>query len=288
MHYIIDAMNTLPLDKKIMILSALTDGASVRATSRMTGCHIVTILRLLCKTGTKCEAIMDAHMRSVWVEQIQCDELWTYCYKKENKLRPEDNGHMGDRYIFIALEADTKLVVWFELGKRDLKTATALMKQLRDRTIGQFQLTTDAFPGFKYAVADTFGWNSLDYAQLTKSYATPDFPVHEGYLPSNITQTKKTTVMGRPDPNKISTSYVERLNLSTRTSMRRLNRLTLGFSKKLENLKAALWLNFVRYNFMAIHGTLKTTPAIKAKITDHVWDWGEVLDFETNGNLRQQ
>ena len=275
-------MNTLPVHKKIMILSALTDGASVRATSRMSGSHIVTVLKLLCETGKKCEAIMDAHMRGVWVEEIQADEVWTFVGKKEHKLRPEDNGHTGNQYVFVAIEATTKIIIWFKLGKRDLFTATALMEELRDRTIGQFQLTTDSFPGFKYAVANTFGWHGLDYAQLTKGYVTPRHARRQGYLPPEIAKIKKTIVMGRPDPSKISTSYVERQNLSMRNSMRRLTRATLGFSKKLENLKAALWFHFVRYIFRGIPGTLKTPPAIKAKITDHIWDWEEVLGFETS------
>lgn len=270
-------MNTLPLDKKILILSALTEGASIRSASRMSGAHIVTVLRLLNETGEKCASLMDTKMRRIRAKNVECDEVWTFCGKKEKNLKPGDSLEMGSQYVFVALESSTKLVPCFAVGKRDQDTATRLLLDLRDRTSGRFQLTTDSFPGFRYAVRYVFGQDGLDYAQLTKQFESNGHPVREGYVPSDFVRTKETIIMGNPDPKKISTSYVERQNLTLRTGMRRFTRLSLGFSRKLENLIAALRLHFVNYNFRAVHGTLKTTPAIAAGITDHIWSWEEIL-----------
>ena len=266
-------MNRLPISRKVQILTALTEGASVRSVSRMTGAHIVTILRLLGEAGDKAKALMDAKIRDIRAKEIQCDEIWGFVGKKDKRLNGGDGASLGSQFVFVAIEARTKLVPTFVVGKRNLETATRFMLDLRKRVAGRVQITTDAFPVYADAVEVAFGVD-CDYAMLIKSYASNGYPKSEGYVPSDFMDTKPITITGNPDPKKISTSYIER---TMRMSMRRLTRLTNGFSKKLENLKAALALHFAWYNFGRVHQTLRVTPAMAAGITGHIWTWEEIL-----------
>ncbi len=244
--------------------------------SRITGVHKVTILRLLKETGEKCEALLDSKMRDIEAKEIQCDEIWTYVAKKEKRRKRTDGPDVGDQYIFVALEAQTKLIPCYAVGKRDGTTATRFMKDLESRLDGRIQLTTDAFPAYPDAVEESFGAD-VDYAQLIKAFRSNG--VHrDAYAPADIVEMIPITIMGSPDRRSISTSYIERQNLTIRMQMRRFTRLTNAFSKKLDNLKAALALHFAWYNFGRIHQSLKVTPAMEAGITEHLWEWEEILN----------
>jgi len=273
-------MNALKPEKKLAILSALVEGNSIRSTERMTGVHRDTILRLLREVGKRCVAIQEERMTGFHSRFIEADEIWCYVYKKEGRLTAKDrtiHPERGDQYVFVALDAESKLIPAFRVGKRDGQTALAFMEDLRRRLAenGRIQLTTDGFNAYLGAVEEVFG-NEVDYAQLVKIYAAT--PANEGrYSPPRVTETVSTIINGDPKPWRICTSYVERQNLTMRMMMRRFTRLTNAFSKKLENLKAALALHFVYYNFCRVHRTLKVTPAMEAGLTDRVWGLAELL-----------
>lgn len=273
-------MNTLPLHKKTMILAALTEGASVRSISRMTGCHIVTILRLLREAGIRCGELMDEKMRGIQAESIQVDELWSFVGKKDRRLNGHDNHKvLGSQFIFVAMEANTKLIPCFAVGKRDEATAYRFMMELRKRTIGRYQLTTDAFSAYRLAVGLAYNFN-VDYGQLVKAYTKNGSPKTEGYSPSEFVRVQQIAVFGNPDPEKISTSFIERQNLTLRMQMRRLTRLTNGFSKKLENLWSALALHFAWYNLGRGHMSLKgATPAMAAGIAEKPWTISDIMGW---------
>ncbi|MDA1000085.1 MAG: IS1 family transposase [bacterium] len=220
---------------------------------------------------------MDEKIRGISSSEIQIDEAWCYVKKRDRALRTDDGPEVGGQYVFVALDANTKLIPCFAIGKRDQATALRLMKSLDERVVTRFQLTTDSFPGFLYAVADVFGWHGIDYAQINKRFAGASTPVREGYGPSKFIRVRKVPIMGYPDPKRISTSYIERQNLTMRMQMRRFTRLTNAFSKKLENLKAAVALHFAWYNFVRVHQTLGTTPAVAAGVADRVWTIGELV-----------
>ena len=272
-------MNTLPVNKKIQILSALTEGVSIRGTSRMTGAHIVTILRLLREAGIRCGELMEEKMKGIHPDSVQCDEIWTFIGKKDARLNGNDGPDAGSHFIFVALESKTKLIPCFTLGKRDETTAYRFMSELRRRTIGRYQITTDSFGAYRTAVGLAFNWQ-VDYGQLVKSYRSNGHQKREGYSPSQFVDLSTKTIFGNPDPKKISTSYVERSNLSMRMGLRRLTRLTNAYSKKRDNLWAALALYFAWYNFGRIHQTLGKTPAMAAGITDHPWTLAEIMGWE--------
>jgi len=263
-----------------MILASLVEGNSVRSTERMTGVHRDTILRLLVEVGERCQAILRERMTGFHSQYIEADEIWCYVYKKEGRLTEEDRAHhpeRGDQYVFVALDAESKLIPTFLVGKRDGQTALAFMEDLRRCLAenGRIQLTTDGLNAYIGAVEEAFG-SEADYAQLVKLYGAE--PAGDGrYAPPRVTETISTTINGNPDPEHVCTSYVERQNLTMRMMMRRFTRLTNAFSKKLQNLKAALALHFVYYNFCRIHRTLRITPAMAAGVTDRVWDLEDLL-----------
>lgn len=279
-------MNVLPVERRIQILQGLLEGSSIRSISRLTGTHIVTILRLLREAGVRCAELMDEKMRGIRPEAIQCDEIWTYCKKKDARLTWNDPPEVGSQFVFVALEAQTKLIPCFLLGQRNEMTTYRFMADLRKRTVGRYQITTDAFAPYHSAVALTFGGLNVDYAQLIKSFRRNGHPKAESYSPSKFVRTKPVIFYGNPDPKKISTSYVERQNLSMRTHLRRLTRLSLGFSKKWENLWAMLAVYFCWYNLGRAHLSLGgKTPAMAAGLTDHPWTLAEIMGWETNGHL---
>lgn len=272
-------MNTLTQDEKLTVLKAHAEGMAIRSIERMTGHHRDTIMRLILHLGNDCVRFLDNAVRRVKSNRVQVDEIWTYVFKKEARLQSNDNqALMGDQYVFIAMDADTKLVISHLVGKRDATTAFYLMQDLKDRLANRVQLTTDGFRPYLTAVEDNFGAD-VDYAMLVKLYGTEkrEEKAPEWYGPPHVIAAMPTPIMGRPDMRRISTSYIERQNLTIRMQMRRFTRLTNAFSKKLDNLRAAVALHFASYNFVRIHSTLRCTPAMAAGLTNHLWDMQELL-----------
>jgi transposase-like protein/IS1 family transposase len=266
----------LPVEKAISIIRLFVEGCSVRTIERVTEVHRDTILRVLVLAGERCERLMDFTMRELPCRRIQCDEIWTYVGKKKRHVKTGDAPELGDQWIFVALDADTKLVPVFLVGKRSSENTQAFIHDLYKRTANRIQLTTDAFHFYRKAVEQSFGAD-IDFAQLTKLFGDYGQHGNEKYSPSPITEVISKVRQGNPDPEHISTSYVERQNLTMRMQMRRLTRLTNAFSKKVENLKAAVALHFAWYNFVRVHKSLRVTPAMQAGIANHVWSFNELL-----------
>ena len=244
----------------------------------MTGVAKNTIVKLLANLGMACAEYQDKVFKNLSCKRIQCDEIWSFCYAKEKNV-PEDKKGIfgyGDVWTFTAICADTKLVPAWHIGRRDLENATLFMEDLASRLAHhRVQLTTDGHKMYLGAVEGAFG-GDIDFSQLIKLYGeNPDG--QKRYSPAQCTGSMKIKINGSPDNEHVSTSYVERQNLTMRMSMRRFTRLTNGFSKKVENLFYAVSLHFMYYNFCRIHQTLRVTPAMEAKITDHVWDIEEIL-----------
>lgn len=276
-------MNRLPKDKQIQIINALVEGCSIRSTERMYGVHRDTIMRLMVRTGQHCMTLMDDFLRGIPAGTVQVDEVWTFVSKKDRVLGPSEKNaeEVGSQYIFVAMDAKTKLVPCFQVGKRCPEVAFGIMAELRERLVGRPQIITDGFGPYFDAVADAFGatpFNDIvDYAQLVKTVKERWRPAREGYAPGAVVQCAKYPIFGNPDPGAISTSLIERQNLTIRMSMRRLTRLTNAFSKKLENLKAAAALHFAHYNFCRFHKTLRATPAMAAGVTPGAWEIARLL-----------
>lgn len=236
-------------------------------------------MSLLVLAGERCQDLMNAKMQNIQAKYIQCDELWTFVGKKKRNVRASDPSEFGDAWIFVALDAETKLVPCFAVGKRDRSTTQTFIEDLSQRLANRIQLTTDGFRFYVQAIENSFGAN-VDYAQLVKLYG--DYGQHDAagkYSPSPIIEVISKVKQGNPDAEKISTSYIERQNLTLRMQMRRLTRLTNAFSKKLDNLKAALALHFAYYNFCRVHKTLRVTPCMEAGLTDHVWSLAELIQL---------
>jgi IS1 family transposase len=280
-------MNTLAADKQRVIIQALVEGNSIRSTERMTGVHRDTIMRLLVRTGEGCARFLDAQIRQVKSKSVQVDEIWTYVFKKQARISMDESMvGIGDQYVFVGIDADTKLVISHLVGKRDGASAYYFMRDLKDRLATRVQLTTDGFKPYIAAVDDTFG-TEVDYAQLVKIYGQPKASAANArnwYEPVRVMGAIPMDVMGRPKAMNTSTSYVERQNLTMRMQMRRFTRLTNGYSKKLENLKAHIALHFAHYNFVRVHQTLRITPAMATQLTDHLWSFEELLDAVTKSN----
>ena len=264
-------MYTLVPEKKLAVIASLLEGNSVRSTERMTGVHRDTICRLLVQVGDHCAEIMDEKMRNLHCGYIQADEIWTYVGKKQKQLRPDDSPEIGDQWVFVAMDAETKLVPTFTVGKRTEATTWYFVNDLAERLASRIQLTTDGFVFYQRHVEDAFG-SEVDYAQLVKLFG--DYGQHDAnakYSPGPIVETISKIRSGDPDPNHICTSHIERQNLTMRMQMRRFTRLTNAFSKKLTNLKAACALHFAHYNFCRVHSSLRVTPAMAAGIASEVW-----------------
>jgi transposase-like protein/IS1 family transposase len=265
--------------KGLLALQVLTEGGSVRSAERISGLHRNTILQLLQIAGKRCERLLSEKIRNVPAKDVQVDEIWGFVGKKEKQRRPDDDPGMGDAWCFVGIERHCKLVLCWHLGRRDVKAAMSMMQKLSLATSNEerFQLTTDGMQAYPYAVGMRLD-DRCDYATLIKVYAQA--PEEERrYSPPVVVETIATPVYGDPDEARICTSHIERHNLSTRMSMRRMTRLTNGFSKKWENLKAAYALWFAFYNFCRKHITLGgKTPAMAAGIADHVWSVRELLE----------
>ncbi len=266
----------LPVEKAEMVLRLLLEGNSVSSVERLTDVHHTTILKLLVLAGEKAERLMGQKLNSVPVRDVQADEIWSFVGKKEKRLQPGDDPTLGDCYTFVAIETHSKLALNVTIGKRDQASTDVFIEGLRQATSGHFQLTTDGFAPYRTAVSNTLD-DRVDFAQLIKVYrATVEG--ERRYSPAEVVSTEVVPCVGRPDPERICTSHVERQNLSTRMSVRRFTRLTNAFSKKFENHCAAIMLWFAFYNFCRVHKTLRTTPAMAAGISDHIWSVREVLE----------
>jgi IS1 family transposase len=272
------SMNRLPVEKRAAVIAALVEGNSIRSTGRMTGVANNTVVKLLVDLGTACSVYQDQTMRNLTCKRIEVDELWAFVYAKQRNVPKAKENKAGDVWTWVAIDPDTKLVPTYRIGGRDLPEARAFMTDLATRIVNRIQVTSDAYPPYTTAVAGAFG-GDVDYAQLVKVYGTtsdskrPD----RRFSPAVCLEAIPQRVTGDPDPDYISTSHVERLNLTMRMSMRRYTRLTNAFSKKVENLAAAVSLHFMHYNFCRVHKTLGTTPAVAAGLTDHVWSLDELI-----------
>lgn len=271
-------MNRLPIEKRAQIIGLLVEGMSMRAVSRLVGCSINTVTKLLEEVGFACNLYQSEHLRNLTCQRIQCDEIWSFCYSKEKNVAPADKGVLGhgDVWTYTALDADTKLMVSYMVGKCDAEYAYAFMSDVYSRLANRVQLTTDGHRPYLNAVQDAFG-NDVDYAMLVKHYGpAPAQNDQRRYSPAQLIGYELKPISGSPDMAKVSTSHVERQNLTMRMGMRRFTRLTNGFSKKVENLEHAVSLHFMHYNFARIHKTLRVTPAMEAGISDHVWSLEEI------------
>jgi IS1 family transposase len=277
-------MNRLTTQKRATILASLCEGASVSATARIVGVSKVTVLKLLADIGPVCLDYQRATLVDLPCTDIQADEVWSFVGAKERNVPREKKGpDRGDVWIWAAVCADTKLVPCFHVGTRDADAAYLFMEDLASRLARRVQLTTDGHSAYLSAVEGAFGWGKIDYAMLVKLYGQAP----EGqrrYSPPEIIATETRRIMGDPDPDQVSTSYAERQNLTMRMNVRRLTRLTNGFSKKIENHRHALALHYMYYNFCRKHqtltkarGGLHTTPAMAAGVADHVWTLEEVV-----------
>jgi IS1 family transposase len=246
----------------------------------MTGIHRDTIMRLLVEVGAGCSSLMDAQMRDLSCQRLQVDEIWTYVQKKQRHVKEGDDlSRVGDMWTFVAIDADTKLVPVYRLGKRDLPTATDFIDDLAGRLTNRIQLSSDALRAYVEATEAALGAD-IDYGQVVKAYEAE--PIGPGrYSPPKVTSAERYTITGSPDPAHISTSFVERQNLTMRMSMRRFTRLTNAFSKKVENLRAAVAVHFAHYNFVRLHKTLRVTPAMAAGVSDRLWSLEELVRTAT-------
>jgi len=278
-------MNRLPLERRALILGLLTEGNSMRATSRIAGVSINTVTKLLVDVGAACAEYQDRELRNLPCTNVQADESWAYCYSKQKNVPEEHQGTVGygEVWTWTAICADTKLVPSWLVGERTIDDAYVFMQDLKSRLPNRVQLTTDGYTPYWTAVGLTFG-REIDFAQLQKLYgADPNVAGTTRYSPAVCTGTKTRIMRGNPDPAKINTSYVERQNLTMRMGMRRFTRLSNGFSKKVENLAHAVSLHYIHYNFVRPHKTLSkpyaTTPAMAAGVADHVWSLAEVAQL---------
>ena len=275
----IRSMNRLPIEKRAQILGMFSEGLSLRATSRLADVSINTVSKMLVEVGAACEEYQNRTLRNLPCRRIQVDEIWAFCYAKEKNVPLDRKGQFGygDVWTWVAIDADTKLIPSWIVGDRSADSAALLMRDLASRLRYRIQLTTDGHRAYLTAVEETFGAD-VDFSQLIKVYGNPTEP-DTRYSPGECIGCKQERIVGRPDPLHISTSFVERQNLTMRMSMRRLTRLTNAFSKKLENHTAAVALHFMHYNFARIHKTLRVTPAMEAGVSDHVWSMEEIIEM---------
>lgn len=279
MHIFQFMANILPIEKQIAVIGALAEGQSIRAIERLTGIHQDTICRLGVRVGNACAKIMDEHMRGLSCNKVQMDEIWGFIGKKQKNLRPGDASKgLGDVWTFVAIDAETRMVPCYFVGKRDAYSANTFVEDLAGRLDSQrVQVSSDALAAYVDAVERGFG-SEADYGQIVKFYGNTDIQGQRRYSPAEILHIKRNVISGNPDEKSISTSYVERQNLTMRMHMRRLTRLTNAFSKKLENFKAAVGLHFAYYNFVRMHKTLRMTPAMAGGVTDHIWSIRDLVE----------
>jgi IS1 family transposase len=270
-------MNKLSTEERKRVVAALVEGNSLRAVTRMTGVHRTTVMKLLCDLGAACSEYQDRVLRDLKCKRVQCDEIWSFVGAKEKNCSAEmKKDGKGDVWTWVALGADTKLVPCWFIGNRDAGCAYHFMHDLASRLSNRVQLTTDGHKAYLNAVEDAFG-AEIDYAMLVKIYGNAAEGGEVRYSPAVCMGARKAAIAGKPDFKHISTRFVERQNLTMRMSMRRFTRLTNGFSKKVENLEAAVALHYMHYNFCRIHQSLRVTPAMEAGVAQHVWSLDEVI-----------
>jgi transposase-like protein/IS1 family transposase len=273
----------LPIDKALLCLQLLVEGNSIRSTERITGVHRDTVLSLLKTVGEKCDKLMQDKFRNLKVQNIQADEIWAFVGMKDKtkKANGKDDIDLGSAYTFTAIESRSKLVFAWHLGKRSEHDALIFLEKIYtaiEGTKNRFQMSTDAFRGYDHTVNEVLGTRA-DYAQVIKIYGKPN-PDEIRYSAAECIAIKKRVVCGNPDLDRTTTSHVERQNLTMRMSMRRLTRLTNGFSKKWENLRLSLALHFAHYNFCRVHKTIRCTPAMEAGITKTVWSIKDLIEYK--------
>ena len=286
----VSMVNRLSTERRAQVIGCLVKGNSIRATVRMTGAAKNTVTKLLLDLGIACSDYQDGALRNLACRRVQVDEIWSFVGCKKANVKPEHNADYGDAWTFVAIDADTKLVPSWWVGQRTAEDAWAVLSDLRGRLADRMQLSTDGHQMYLSATAETFG-EDLDYAMVVKEFRSQPKPENTKYSPSPVKSVTIKKVSGSPDPAHISTSYVERQNLTIRMSMRRFTRLTNAFSKKLENLTAAVSLHFMYYNFARPHMTLTkrygrpTTPAMAAGAADHLWSLTEIAGLlDSNGD----
>jgi IS1 family transposase len=272
-------MNKLSNQQRINIIAALVVGNSLRATARMCDVAFNTVLKLVPEIGIACAAFQNRICRNLTCNRIQCDEIWSFCYAKAKNVPPDKRGQFGygDVWTWVAIDPETKLVVSWCVGTRGAATANEFMRDLAGRLLNRVQLTTDGHRVYLDAVENAFG-SEIDYSMLVKIYGADAEP-DTRYSPAECVGSQVVGISGHPNPRFVSTSHVERQNLTMRMHMRRFTRLTNAFSKKLENHVAAVALHYMHYNFCRIHQTLRVTPAMAAGISDHVWSIEEMVDL---------
>jgi transposase-like protein/IS1 family transposase len=275
--------HTTTLDDAERVFALFVEGMSIRAISRVTGVHKTTILSLLLTVGAKCATLFDQRVQNLKPRYVQADEAWTFVQKKQKRLKHNDPEERGDQYVWIALDSDTKLAITYHVGKRDGFGAYALIADLNRRIVPhhRFQITTDGLEGYIPAIEENFGAD-IDFAQLVKNYAPPRTDGPDWFRPSaRVVSTTKVDIIGEPKAARVSTSHIERANLTVRMHLRRFTRLTNAFSKSLVHLQASVAIFMAWYNFCRVHQTLRVTPAMESGLTDRVWTIRDLLTAET-------
>jgi len=271
-------VNKLSTSERAAVIGALVEGNSIRATCRITGRDKETVMRLLADVGAACDVYQGGALRNLSSRRIECDEIWSFVGAKAKNVPEHRQGEygIGDVYTWVAFDPDSKLVVTWRVGQRSAEDAERFMSDLASRLAGRIQLTTDGYSPYVAAVFLAFGKHAVDFAQLVKEYARPVKDERQ-YSPPNIVKSQKHIVFGNPNEREVSTSHVERQNLTMRMKMRRMTRLTNAFSKRIDGLDNAVALHFMHYNFCRVHQTLRVTPAMAAGVADHVWSLAEVV-----------
>ena len=279
-------MNILPHDKQTAIIAALTEGVSIRATERLTGVHRDTIMRLGVRAGIGCAKLHNALMRDLRVSRIELDEIWQFVGKKRRQVTENDPPEIGDQYTFLALDGTSKAILAHRTGKRDYPNTHLFVSDLRERVVGAPEISADAFRAYPRAIEQAFGAN-VHFGVIEKTYAADPGSIEawRRYSPGNVVAVARQVVSGYPIT--ISTSYVERQNLTLRMSQRRFTRLTNGFSKKLENHMAAVALYVMHYNFCRVHEAHRVTPAMQLGLADHVWTISELIEAALHGTIAE-
>ena len=269
--------NSLPVEKKIAAISMLCEGSSIRGIERVTGIHRDTIMRLGVRVGQGCAEIMDEKMRNLNLPLVQVDEMWGFIGAKQKTAKANDMKNAGDIWVWVAIDAETKLVPCFNTGKRDGYHADAFIEDLASRITNRPQISSDALKAYEDAIERAFG-SEVDYGSVVKTFTHTDLEAQRRYSPPDVLKVKKTAVKGSPDMRLVSTSYVEKQNHTVRMHCRRLSRLTNAFSKKRENFDAAIALHYAYYNFCKTHGTIRCTPAMEAGIEASQWKVAELVE----------
>lgn len=268
-------MNVISFERQVAIISALTEGCSIRTTERLTGTHRDTIMRLSARIGFGAIKFHSRTVHSLQVPRLELDEAWSFVGKKQRKCTAADGIEKGDQYIFLGMSSSSKAIISYQVGKRNDENTKAFLWDLRERIINAPEISTDGLGSYETAVEEAFGANCR-YGQIVKQYAgEPAIDAARRYSPGHVVAVSRRSIIGAP--SHISTSLIERQNLTLRMTSRRFTRLTNGFSKRVDYHLAAVGLYVAHYNFCRVHETLRTTPAMAQRLTDHIWTIGELL-----------